>query len=648
MHNRDSRLTRRKSRTIPIGYKIYAEDNNFLLPVPNELEALRQVRVFIQDGYTWRACVAWFVEVTGRQVSLEGLRIAVKKIGDEKPNGKFNDRPLPAETIQKDKIQPELSLDKPKRNYHRSRIQLAKLAIKRKLKEEQTELEKAQTKLDNVKKRVTNKKKQAAEIEKVIDGKKAIIEAPLIVDTLPTVQRELLEDREIIFEPNPGPQTEFLASTEKEVFYGGARGGGKSFSLLVDPLRYCDKPTHRALILRRTMPELRDMIHHTHRLYTRAFPGAKWREQEKEWKFPSGARIEFGYAETEVDALRYQGQSYSWIGVDELPQYPSPKIWNDLRGSLRSVNPNVPEFMRATGNPGNVGSDWVREYFIEPAPYNTRFQVPIEMPNGETKYISRRFIPAKLSDNPYLTRTDSYQIMLASLPEIQRRQWLEGDWYAWDGAAFPEFRPEIHVCEPFLIPKTWIRFRAADWGYSTNFAVLWFAVDYENNLIIYREFVNKGLTADIFARRVLEIEKEDHIRYGVIDSSINAKRGELGPSVYEEMRKNGLRWRMADRSPQSRKHGKMEIHRRLRVDEILNKPKLTIFKTCRNLIKDLPTLPLDEDDPEDVDTDAPNDHTYDALRYGCMSRPLNPAKYDWSRSMAEADVYRPSDPVFGY
>lgn len=164
----------------------------------------------------------------------------------------------------------------------------------------------------------------------------------------------LRDTAEVIFRPNPGPQTEFLAASEKEVFYGGARGGGKSYSLIVDPLRYCDKEAARALILRKTMPELRDLINHAQRLYPRAFPGAKWREQEKEWRFPSGARVEFGYAETRSDALRYQGQAYTWIGIDELPQYPDAGILNDLRGSLRSVDPSIPEFIRACVDEGEV------------------------------------------------------------------------------------------------------------------------------------------------------------------------------------------------------------------------------------------------------------------------------------------------------
>ena len=115
---------------------------------------------------------------------------------------------------------------------------------------------------------------------------------------------------------------------------------------------------------------------------------------------------------------------------------------------------------------------------VEP---NTAFDVGIDTPNGK-KYISRRFIPAKLQDNPYLMQTDDYYIMLASLPEVQRKQFLDGDWDAYEDSAFPEFSKTTHVVEPFDIPKGWYKFRSADWGYSSPACVLWFVVDYDNNL----------------------------------------------------------------------------------------------------------------------------------------------------------------------
>lgn len=536
--------------------------------------------------------------------------------------------------------------DKDRKPLAQSLDKKAEQAAARAKKAIEKKLHKQSDKLSKLKAKVRQKKEALKQAQDISKARKGLITDAAIVE-LPRLTQEQLMGRTIAFEPNPGPQTEFLAATEKEVFYGGARGGGKSYSLIVDPLRYCDKEAARALILRRTMPELRDLINHSLKLYPRAYPGAKWREQEKEWRFPSGARIEFGYAETRQDALRYQGQSYTWIGVDELPQFPTADIWNDLRGSLRSVDPSIPEFMRATGNPGNVGSGWVKETFIDPAPYNTRFTINIELPDGTQSTITRRFVPAKLADNPYLMKTKSYLTMLASLPDIQRKQWLEGDWDVWDGAAFPEFRRSIHVCEPFDIPKSWIKFRACDWGYSSAAVCLWLAIDYDNNIWVYREYKTRQTPADQFARKIKELEADERIQFGVLDSSVWSKRGDVGPGIVEVMRIEGIRWRPSDRSKNSRKSGKAELHRRLFVNQETNNPSLKIFSNCRNLINELPALPLDENDPEDVDTNA-NDHSYDALRYGCMARPLGPARLDEFARTIETLKYQPADATFGY
>lgn len=488
-------------------------------------------------------------------------------------------------------------------------------------------------------------REQAKTLEKLVDPKADKIIEPSITEVAP----EILEN-EVIFKPNPGPQTEFLAATEKEVLYGGARGGGKSYAMLVDPLRYCDKQRHRFLLVRRTMPELRDLIYLSKHLYTKAFPGAKYREQEKEWIFPSGARGEFGYAENLDDAMRYQGQPYTWIGVDELAQFPSIDIWNLLRGSLRSTDEDVPTFMRATANPGGPGHLWVKKEFIDPAPPGQTFKIIVETPNG-VKVISRRFIPAKLQDNPHLMKTDDYLIMLSSLPEAKRKQWLEGNWDAMEGAAFPEFQRQIHVVEPFKLPHTWSKFRSCDWGYSSPACVLWFAVDYDGILYVYREFYTKGLTADIFARRVRELEKSDLPKTvqmkGIMDCSVWSRRGEIGPSIPDIMLRNGCRWGRSDGSPRSRINGKSEVHRRLAVDQYTKKPRLLIFNTCTNLIATLPSLPIDKNNPEDVDTDA-EDHAYDALRYGLMSRPLNPQYIRYQMMQNIPNSYRPADTKFGY
>ena len=594
---------------IPFGYKKSEDDPKTVIPIPEELDVLQESIKLHKKGQSLQKCVDYIYSKTKRKITRQGFYKIVNK-----NNIKKKARESAREQL----------------DYQRDRVLKAK-----------RELDKERNKLQT-------KNKKIKDLDIVLEGKvKTVIDTKDIEEASPTIKKAF-EEKDVIFQPNQGPQSDFLASSEREVFYGGARGGGKSYAMLVDPLRYCDKQHHRALLIRRTMPELRDLINHSQQLYSKAYPGAKWREQEKEWRFPSGARIEFGYAENLTDALRYQGQSYTWIGIDELPQYPTPDIYNFLRSSLRSVDPEIPVYMRATGNPGNVGSLWVKEMFVDPCESNKRFDVEIPTPMG-VKIISRKFIPAKLQDNPYLMQTDDYYAMLASLPEVQKKQFLEGDWDAYESSSFPEFNRQIHTIEPFDIPRNWMRFRAADWGYSSPACCLWFAVDYDNNLFVYRELYTKRNTADIFARKVLEMEDGEYIRYGILDSSTWARRGDIGPSIAETMIQEGCRWRQSDRSPRSRIAGKVEVHKRLRVDEDTGYPSMFIFSNCLNLIRTLPMLPVDKNNPEDVDTTA-DDHAYDALRYGCMSRPIHPVSQrgnDFLTSTERQDS-APADSVFGY
>ena len=156
----------------------------------------------------------------------------------------------------------------------------AKQAAKRVIKRQDDKIKKATNDLHNAKKR----KEQILKTDNALKGKDSAVMTDKEVEKLPPNVQEHVEDN-IIFKPNDGPQTEFLASSEREVFYGGARGGGKSYAMLIDPLRYCDKQHHRALLLRRSMPELRDMINHSQRLYGQAYPGANGESKKKNGDF---------------------------------------------------------------------------------------------------------------------------------------------------------------------------------------------------------------------------------------------------------------------------------------------------------------------------------------------------------------------------
>lgn len=471
------------------------------------------------------------------------------------------------------------------------------------------------------------------------------------------MSEEALDGLNIVFKPNPGPQSTFLSATEREVLYGGAAGGGKSYAILADPMYNLAHPHFSGLLLRHTTEELRELIWKSQELYPKIYPNIKWSERKMQWEMPNGGRLWMSYLDRDEDVLRYQGQAFSWIGFDEMTQWRTNFAWDYMRSRLRTASPDLPLYMRGTTNPGGVGHQWVKKMFINPSPFGKAFWATdietgntLVYPKGHSKegqpLFKRRFIPATLKDNPHLYEAGDYEANLLSLPEHQRKQLLEGSWDVAEGAAFPEFNRAIHVVEPYNVPNTWTKFRACDYGYGSWTAVLWFAVAPDDTIVVYRElYVTKVLAEDL-ADMILNIEQGESIQYGMLDSSCWHKRGDTGPSIAERMIVRGCRWRPSDRSAGSRVAGKNEVHRRLQIDTFTNAPRMVFFNNCKQLIADLPTIPLDKKNPEDVDTSVSNDHVYDALRYGLMSRPRAKSIFDYDPSKPER--HRPACDIIGY
>ena len=516
-------------------------------------------------------------------------------------------------------------------NYHSSTK--AKLAAKKIIREKEKKIERTRSKLNSYRKSLSNSKETLNKLDNK-NTSKIITEDN--IETLPTqLQKEVEEN--IIFQPNEGPQTEFLAAAEKDVLYGGAAGGGKSYAMLVDPLRYCHRSAHRALILRRSMPELRELIDKSRELYPRAFPGCKFREVEKLWNFPSGAKVEFGFLERDADVYRYQGQAYSWIGFDEITHLPTEFGWNYLASRLRTTDPDITPYLRCTANPGGVGAHWVKKRYVDPFEPNESFK-------GDDG-LTRKFIPARLDDNPYLAKDGRYEEMLRALPPVQRRQLLEGNWDITEGAAFTEFDSEVHIIAPFQIPIGWERVKGIDYGYASESAFIWATVDpSDGTLIVYRELYKKGLTGVDLGAIIAQMELEDPFSVqGVLDTAAWARTGTTGPTVGESLQKAGHKLRRADKN---RIQGKIQLHEYLKVQQS-GRPRLQIFNTCPNLIRELQSIPLDKSNPEDVDTHAP-DHAYDALRYLIMSRPKINDPLSQMRYLRMEQAYTPADKEFGY
>jgi predicted phage terminase large subunit-like protein len=233
--------------------------------------------------------------------------------------------------------------------------------------------------------------------------------------------------------PTP-PQAAFLLLDDLEALYGGAAGGGKSEALLMGALQDVDNGSHRAILFRRTFPEL--MLPGS--LMDRADAwlrgtDAAWNGQEYEWRFPSGATLGFGYMQTEADKHRYQSAAFTYIAFDELTTFRESQ-YTYLASRLRRDADNTLRLrLRAGSNPGGPGHDWVRQRFL------------VESEEG------RAFIPARLDDNPYLDR-EAYEASLALLDPVTKAQLLRGDWEARPkGSMFD--RSSAIIVEPGTQPR---------------------------------------------------------------------------------------------------------------------------------------------------------------------------------------------------
>ncbi|MBF0144127.1 MAG: hypothetical protein HQL59_11800, partial [Magnetococcales bacterium] len=360
------------------------------------------------------------------------------------------------------------------------------------------------------------------------------------------------------WKPQVGPQLAAIRArgVVHELFFGGARGGGKTDFLLGDFLQdiHGGSPW-RGILFRRSYPELDEVLARSRQIY--APIGATYRVSERTWLFPGGATLKLRHLDRDGDADRYQGHQYTWIGWDELTNWSGAAPFLKLKACLRSAHDIANKRIRASGNPGGPGHHWVKARFIDPAPFG--FQPITDPETGEV----RMFIPSRVEDNRILLESDpGYVNRLRGVGSVELvKAWLEGDWNAVIGAYFDCWDNRRHVVRPFLLPTWWTRFRSLDWGSARPFSVGWWAVVGEDlvledgrlmprgALVRYREWYgasapNVGLkmTADAVGKGILEREQGESVAYGVADPSIFAQDG--GPSIAERM--VGCRWRPGD------------------------------------------------------------------------------------------------------
>ena len=440
----------------------------------------------------------------------------------------------------------------------------------------------------------------------------------------------------------PQPRQEaFMRRKEFEALYGGAAGGGKSDAIIIEALRQVNVPHYKCLILRKTFPQLRELIDKSLNYYPQIFRKVSYNASAHQWTFPSGAKVIFGSMNRPADKIQYQGQAYDVIIFDELTHFTFDE-YIYLFSRCRPNGPGTECYIRSTANPGGIGHGWVKERFITAGAPNTTIWSEQEWtdPEGKTHTAkqSRVFIPSSVFDNPALLRNDpDYVQRLAALPEAERKALLYGDWDSFSGQVFCEWindskhykdHEHTHVIEPFRIPKNWTVWCGLDWGYTRPFSVGWYAIDEYKRMYRIREYYgctgtpNTGVKMEpqAVAKEIRAIEADDpNLKsrkiYRVGDPAIWGSQ--TGNSIGEMMDETGVHF---EKGEHSRIDGKMQCHYRLAFDDY-DRPMFYCFSTCKHFIRTVPNLVYDEKNVEDIDTDG-EDHIYDEWRYVCMENPI--------------------------
>lgn len=434
-----------------------------------------------------------------------------------------------------------------------------------------------------------------------------------------------------VWAPHPGPQTAFVNSTAYEVLYGGAAGGGKTDALLYGPLAQVHLPGFQALFLRRTFPELQQAMDRAYATFPKL--GAMWNEQKKRWLFPSGAAYEFGYAETYKDILQYQGDEYGEIAWDELGLIVEERCWTYILSRNRTTDPRVRRKARASANPGGPGAGWLKRRFIDRC---TPDGAPVSVVDSETGVnLSRAFFAAKLADNPSLNHNAEYRATFSLMPEVTRRQLLDGDWSAGEGMALSELNREVHLVRQFDVPKHWYQWGALDWGFNHPFVAGWFAADSDGNAYLVHSAIGRRLLPHEIAQRIMGtfqvgspgqfVSFRKFVAGHDCWNEVKA-RGENTPSIADQFREEGI---LLQKANISRASGLNNMRRYLTYGPD-RPPRFRIMDTPTNrrVFETLESMVVDPDDPEDalkVDADEygqGGDDAYDMTRYGLAARPL--------------------------
>jgi len=442
-----------------------------------------------------------------------------------------------------------------------------------------------------------------------------------------------------------GPQIDLITCPLPDVFYGGARGGMKTYGLILDFVAHANRygRAARGILFRRTYDELEEV----ERICRDEILGGvwEWSAARRTWTAPNGATLKLRYLDRDEDAGRYLGHQYTRVYVDEAGLFPSPAPIDLLFGSLRSPE-GVPVGRRLTGNPGGPGHHWLKARYIAPAPPWTPFRYQPQPELRPDWTLEAVFIPARLDDNPFLKRDPDYERRLAAAggPHLFRA-WRYGDWDVQAGQAL-EIVPAKHLVQPFKVPDHWRLFGAFDWGYAHWWVFGWYAVN-EDGRIFCLDTIRGRRMRDpeiiITIKRRAPWQRLSYIVAGH-DCWSRPRLDEDGPTTAERFAEAGL---VLTKANTDRVMGLRNLREMLAFKGPNGEPedpRFVWFDTPgnRRSMQAVQAMAINPDDPEDVlktdadyDTGKGGDDDYDQLRYALASRPAIPAS-TWKQQIPDA------------
>lgn len=454
-----------------------------------------------------------------------------------------------------------------------------------------------------------------------------------------------------VWAAQPGSQALFLTSPVFETLYEGTRGPGKTDALLADFVQHVGQgwgAAWRGILFRSTYKQLSDVVAKSKAWFKLWFPGAKFNESDYVWTFPDGEQLLLRYMSKPQDYDNYHGHAYPWIGWEELTNWAIPDMYLKMFSCCRSTMPGMPRKVRATTNPYGRGHNWVKKRWQLPQMRGQIIRTP-----GEPDRIA---IHGNIHENRILLDADPdyiSRIRAAASNPAQIEAWLEGSWEITTGGMFDDLWESTSHCVPaFQVPRSWIIDRSFDWGSSKPFSVGWWAESDGTELTLPNGKKLQTVRGDLFriaewygckkneenvGLRMLASDIAEGIRLREIGMGLagRVKPGPADASIFDEengnciakdMAAKGIKWEKADKGPGSRKQGWEQMRKRLKgtlnMDEEGNRlpgprerPGLfVVAERCPAFLRTVVTIPRDEADPDDVDSDA-EDHAADEARY---------------------------------